>query len=250
VTDAMHTRLVQAPVFVISTLRSGSTLLRVMLDSHPRVRAPHEMHLRAIKVHVPNAFAGPAMAAMALDERELEHLLWDRVLHLELQRSGKDVIVDKTPGNAFEWQRLAECWPDARFLFLLRHPAAIVDSLARAWPGRSRGRVEHQVLGYAQGVEDARKVLPGHVLSYEALVTHPGATTRSVCAFLGISWDARMLDYGDGDHGPFTVGLGDWGEKIRSGRVQPARPLPIQPLTSPQLLELVKTWGYEEGRPR
>ena len=39
-------RMVRAPVFVMCTLRSGSTLLRVLLNSHSRIHAPHEIHLR------------------------------------------------------------------------------------------------------------------------------------------------------------------------------------------------------------
>jgi len=39
-------RLVAAPVFILCTLRSGSTLLRVLLNSHSQIHAPHELHLR------------------------------------------------------------------------------------------------------------------------------------------------------------------------------------------------------------
>lgn len=47
------------------------------------------------------------MRELELDERELEHLFWDRVLHRVLQRSGKDLIVDRSPFNVQIWQRLA-----------------------------------------------------------------------------------------------------------------------------------------------
>jgi Sulfotransferase family len=237
-------RLVESPVFVLSTLRSGSTLLRVLLDTHSRIHAPHELHLRGLQVLVPKAFVAPAMAALSLDQRELEHLLWDRVLHLQLLRSGKDTIVDKTPGNVFIWQRLAECWSEARFVFLLRHPAAVVDSLALAWPGRRRPRIEHQVLGYARAIETARAQLEGQVVRYEDLVSHPRETTKALCDFLGLAWEAEMLNYGRADHGPLVAGLGDWGDKIRSGRVQAARSLPEIPIESADLRDVVATWGY------
>ncbi|MFC7591929.1 sulfotransferase [Nonomuraea antimicrobica] len=45
-------RLVKSPVFVISPVRSGSTLLRMLLNSHSRIRAPHELHLRTIGVEL------------------------------------------------------------------------------------------------------------------------------------------------------------------------------------------------------
>ncbi|MCZ9341292.1 sulfotransferase, partial [Streptomyces sp. TRM76130] len=55
-------RLVPEPVFVISSVRSGSTLLRVLLNSHPDVRAPHEMHLRTVTVGLTKPYTKKAMA--------------------------------------------------------------------------------------------------------------------------------------------------------------------------------------------
>jgi hypothetical protein len=39
-------RLLTGPTFVLSSVRSGSTLLRLILDSHPEICSPHELHLR------------------------------------------------------------------------------------------------------------------------------------------------------------------------------------------------------------
>ncbi|HZC52557.1 MAG TPA: sulfotransferase, partial [Mycobacterium sp.] len=123
-------RLLERPVFVLSTVRSGSTLLRVMLDTHSAIHAPHETHLSDLRVVFNSRLADEAMAEVGLDEVQLEFLLRDRVLHRELTRHGKRVLVNKTPNDAFRWRRIVECWPDVRFIFLLRHPAAIADSLA------------------------------------------------------------------------------------------------------------------------
>jgi hypothetical protein len=237
-------RLVRSPVFVICTPRSGSTLLRVLLDSHSRVRAPHEMWLRLVRVRVPKALAEPAMQVLDLDERELEHLLWDRVYHRELVRTGKDVLVDKTPSNAQIWSRLAECWPEARFVFLLRHPVAIAASLSRLMPTRTPEKIEREVLNHTSAVEEARRSLPGHTVRYEALVADPEQVLRELCWFLGIDWEPQMLDYGASDHGPFRLGLGDDSENIRSGRIQAARSLPDSRPMSADLAAVVTTWGY------
>jgi hypothetical protein len=79
-------RLVPSPVFVLCSIRSGSTLLRCLLNSHPLVHAPHELHLVDLAVHLDSRFARLAMQVAGLDDRHLEHLLWDRVLHRELAR--------------------------------------------------------------------------------------------------------------------------------------------------------------------
>jgi hypothetical protein len=238
-------RLVRSPVFVLCTPRSGSTLLRVLLDSHSRVRAPHEMWLRLIRVRVPKALAEPAMRELGLDDRELEHLLWDRVYHRELLRSGKDVLVDKTPSNAHIWTRLAECWPEARFVFLLRHPASIADSLSRLMPDRSTEKIEHEVLDQVRAVEQARQNAPGHTLRYEDVVAEPERVLRELCRFLAVDWEPRMLEYGSSDHGPFRLGLGDDSDKIRSGRIQTARAVPDRRPAAPELAAMVEAWGYD-----
>ena len=121
-------RLLKRPVFIMSSVRSGSTLLRLLLDGHSQLHAPHELHLRRLEVRCRTALSRRAMEKLDLDTSDLEHLLWDRVLHRELVRAGKSVIVEKTPSNAFAWKRIATAWPDARFIFLLRHPASIAAS--------------------------------------------------------------------------------------------------------------------------
>ena len=121
-------RLIEAPVFVICTLRSGSTLLRVLLDSHSQIRSPHELHLRYVSVHFDQKWSERSMKELGLDARAADYLLWDRILHRELSASRKSIIADKTPNNVFIVDRLREAWPDARFIFLLRHPGAIARS--------------------------------------------------------------------------------------------------------------------------
>lgn len=241
-------RLVPSPVFVISPIRSGSTLLRVLLNSHSQVRAPHEMHLRTLHVTRETGAAGPGAGAAGpgtdLDRAELEHLLWDRVMHRELQRSGKSVLVDKTPGNAAVWPRLAQAWPQARFVFLLRHPASIATSLAEAGPERGARSVQAEVLDYGTKVDAARRALPGLTVRYEDLTADPAGVTRSLCAFLQVPWEPDMLQYGRHSHGSLRAGIGDWSEKIKSGRVQPARPLPPARDVPPALRELTAAWGY------
>ncbi|MDC2957879.1 sulfotransferase [Streptomyces gilvifuscus] len=242
-------RLVESPVFVLSSVRSGSTLLRVLLNSHSRVRAPHEMHLRTLHVHLSRAFTADAMEALRLDKDELEHLLWDRVLHLELTRSGKDVIVDKTPPNTLIWPRLHRCWPGARYILLLRHPAAVIASLTERRTDPDHGAIRAEVLGYAEKLEEARQNLDAHVLRYEDLTADPESATRALCGYLGVEWEPAMLDYGGKDHGTFRPQLGDWSQTIRSGRVQPARTATAETELPPRLAELAKAWGYPVGTP-
>ncbi|MEU9366299.1 sulfotransferase [Streptomyces avermitilis] len=242
-------RLVDSPVFVLSSVRSGSTLLRVLLNSHSRIRAPHEMHLRTVHVQLSRDFTADAMRALELDKDELEHVLWDRLLHLELTRSGKDVIVDKTPPNTLIWPRLHRCWPHARYLVLLRHPGAVVTSLTERRTDPDHEAIHAEVLGYSEKLEEARQHLDAHVLTYEELTAEPERTTRGICDYLGVPWESSMLDYGSQDHGTFRPQLGDWSSTIRSGRIQAARPADPTAELPDRLQELAHAWGYPLGVP-
>ncbi|MFF0725569.1 sulfotransferase family protein [Streptomyces sp. NPDC004134] len=238
-------RLIKQPVFIITPVRSGATLLRMLLGGHSRLHAPHELHVRRLEVSAGTELAVEAMNELDLQRTDLEHLLWDRVLHRELVRSGKDVLVEKTPNNAFAYQRIAACWPDARFVFLLRHPASIAQSWYEADPSkRTPEQAALQALHYTRATERARRELPGHLVRYEDLTADPESVLRSICGFLGIAYEPEMLDYGPREEGELPKGLGDWKEKIRSGRVQQGRALP-EPAEVPEPLREISTaWGY------
>jgi hypothetical protein len=241
--DPITDRLLEAPVFLLSPVRSGSTLLRSLLNAHSALHAPHELHVRRLRVQFDTTLAAKAMTALGHNQADLEHLLWDRVLHRELVRSGKRFIVDKTPANAFAYQRIVTCWPDARFVFLLRHPASIATSWHEASPDkRTAEEAALDALRYMKAVQRARAALPGLTVRYEELSAEPERVTREICAFLGLEWESQMLSYGK--QAVLEKGLGDWRDKIRSGAVQPARELPTADQVPDTLKPICRTWGY------
>jgi hypothetical protein len=241
--DPRTDRLLRAPVFVMSPVRSGSTLLRALLNAHSLLHAPHELHVRRLKVDFGTNLAERAMHALGHNQADLEHLLWDRVLHRELLRSGKSHIVDKTPANAFAWERIATCWPDARFVFLLRHPASIARSWHEADPvKRTPEEAAADALRYMKAVQRARKGLTGHTLRYEDLTADPETEVRKICEYLAIPYEPGMLRYGE--QSVLTKGLGDWKDKIRSGEVQPGRELPRADEIPEPLRPMSERWGY------
>ncbi|MBO1335625.1 sulfotransferase [Streptomyces sp. VRA16 Mangrove soil] len=244
--DLATDRLLTRPVFILSPVRSGSTLLRMLMNAHSRLHSPHELHIRRLEVGYGSKLSEKAMDALDLSRGDLEHLLWDRVMHRELVKSGKDFLVEKTPSNAFVHRRIRDCWPDARFVFLLRHPV----SIARSWHEGDPDKRTYEeacadALRYMKAVDNARKHLTGgHTVRYEELTADPEGKLRGICAFLGIDFEPSMLDYGKRDETQIHKGLGDWRDKIRTGTVQKGRELPKDDEIPEILKPMCKAWGY------
>lgn len=237
-------RMLRAPVFVLSSIRSGSTLLRVILGSHSRLYAPHELHLGSVSARLTTWYSRNAMAELGFDETELTDMLWDGMLAEALRASGKTTLVEKTPAHVFMHRRLARVWPDARFLFLLRHPGSIHRSWRAAHPDRDPDAMVAEVLRYVDKLQEARTDLTGLDVRYEDLATDPERETRRICRYLGIGWEETMLEYGTQGHTRFRRGLGDWSGKIRSGRPQSPSPPPDPADVPDGLHEIARTWGY------
>ena len=235
------THLVTDPVFILSSVRSGSTLLRAMLNAHTQICAPHELHLATMRVRTSQAHAKDSWEALDVTERDLANLLWDRALHLLLVRTGKRVVVDKTPQNVAVWPRIHAYWPDARYVHLRRHPGSMYESLLLD-SKLSPAQALESIVKYCRQLDEARDALPGPTVRYEDLVTDPEATLRTVCGYLGERYQRRMLNYRVGTTS--KAGRGDWSEKIRSGRVQPGRPLPRLADLPVELHDAVRAWGY------
>ncbi|WP_405583704.1 sulfotransferase family protein [Streptomyces sp. NBC_01092] len=244
--DPAVDRLLERPVFILTSVRSGSTLLRMMLGAHSRLHASHELHLTGLEVYFKtHSPTEKSMRALGLGHEALEALLWDRTLHRELVKSGKSFVVEKTPGNAFAWRRIAEAWPDARFVFLRRHPAAVARSWHEAVPDRTADDAAGRVLAYMEAMEEAYAEVGGHILRYEDLTADPAAELRGICRFLELEYEPGMLDYGSSLEGAVLGGgFGDWNDKIRSGRVQPDRPAPAPDEIADALLPMCRAWGY------
>lgn len=244
--DLETDRLLRQPVFIMSPVRSGSTLLRMLLNAHSRLHSPHELHIRRLEVDHGSKLSQRAMSALDLERGDLEHLLWDRVMHRELVRSGKDFIVEKTPSNAFVHRRISDCWPDARFVFLLRHPVSIAQSWHEGDPDkRSYDEAAADALRYMKAVDNARKDLTGgHTVRYEDITADPEKEMRQLCMFLDLDFEPAMLEYGRKDDTQVVKGLGDWRDKIRTGSVQAGRALPTEDEIPELLRPMCRAWGY------
>jgi hypothetical protein len=96
-------------------------------------------------------------------------------------------------------------FPDAKFVFTLRHPCDVVLSCFMQNFHVSEDRVSFLDIGAAAAMYDAvmtqwercRTVMPleVHIVRYEDLVSDPEANLRPLVAFLGLEWDEALLEH-------------------------------------------------------
>ena len=240
-------RLVEAPVFVICTLRSGSTLLRVLLDSHSQIRSPHELHLRYVSVHFDEKWSERSMNELGLDTARRRV---PAVGPAAAPRAGRQRQVDHRRQDA--QQRLHRRPPArgvaGRALHLPAPPPGRDRALAPGSTRRGRRQATTTlIIRYCEALEAARQTYDGHTVRYEDLTADPERELRAICDFLGLDWEPGMLEYGKFDHGRYKVGLGDWADKIKTGEIQPPEPPPPLEEIHPALREMTAKWGYLEA---
>jgi hypothetical protein len=195
-----------APIFVIGSPRSGTTLLRLLLDAHPRISCGEETHfLRDLEAIVGRNWELVATYGLPR-EWWLEHI---RSLYLDFQaevlaRSGKGRWAEKDPTYTLHLPFIEELFPGALYVHLLRDGHDVVASF--------RDRLGYSAAARAARSEWARYVnaaralgarLPAErfcELRYEALVSDPEPEAQRLFAFLGEEWDPTVLDFDPAEH--------------------------------------------------
>ncbi len=204
------------PIFVGGVPRSGTTLLRVMLDSHPDIHCGTE--LRAI-----NALASlwsacresvrpPIGEAYALPDPTLRPAFAQLImafLEPSWKASGKLRIAEKTPWNLAVFPQLRELFPQSALIHVLRDVRDVVASRLEVDRSNASGDLpearEHarlRALEWVQAMRLRRRMLAEPSLAaayfelrYESLVRDPAATLRSLFDFVGVSFEESVLRF-------------------------------------------------------
>jgi sulfotransferase family protein len=208
--------------FIVGVPRSGTTLLRLMLDAHPMLAIPAESGLLLSIVGRPPsggpisplelhrlAVRSPTWADSGLDQDEYLARLVS--LHpfsvsggvrafyrLYSERSGKPRWGDKTPNNIERMAPISLIIPEARFVHIIRDgrdvalslrdkifsPGRDMSTLARFWMER-----------ITNARRDAEQDVPYLEIRFEELVLEPEACLRRICDFIDLDYSSSMLTY-------------------------------------------------------
>ena len=190
--------------------RSGSTLLRRLLNTHSQIFAPTEpwLFFWLIDSLKKGRFGSIAFRHfLGEDEhRSLREFLIGLV-ETKLKRSNKKIFVEKTPRNNEILTEISELVPEAKYIYLMRDFASIVESaLYRydTWKSVLRKRTTGFVLSHALSVIKKERVIHNFVsgispeklftLSYEDLVSNPTLVLSELFAWMGVTYE-NVLEY-------------------------------------------------------
>ena len=194
-------------VFVLGFPRSGTTLLEVVLEGHPRVVSLEEKEsmIDAVRefMGAPKDFERLRRASPGALE-QLRENYWRRVAAAGVDVAGK-VFVDKNPLNTLKLPLIARLFPGAKIVLACRDPRDVVLSCFRHRFEMSAPMYELLSLEGAARYYDAvmrfavgcTSVLPLDVclVRHEDLVTEFAREMKRICAFLAIDWMPAMGDF-------------------------------------------------------
>ena len=214
--------LVKNLFFILCTARSGSTLLRCILNTHSEIYAPHEWNFHYLKVDFGSDHLRRSMKLHGWLAEDLRWMLQDRLYYEGLRDSGKKILVEKTHSNLADWRKIAAIWPGAKFVILFRRPDQTIESFARSFNHTFASARRNllpkldSLLAAFEEMDPKRRAK----LQYEDLIRNPDKEVKKLCDFLEVEYEPGMLNYETKDIRPFNDGVGDWGKKIRSGKIQ------------------------------
>jgi len=200
--------MIQQPLFLVASERSGTTFLRLMLDSHPQLAWNEEFEYVVDYMPPEGGFPGieeyrralsgdfifPA-SKFSIDPTLNYPELVNSFLAQKLARDRKPVV-GATVHRHFD--RLLRVWPHARFVHLIRDGRDVARSIVEmGWAGnawRAALYWDEAELDWdrlSQQLPKDRSI----TVRFEELVTNPTGTLEEICAFCGVSFDPAMLEY-------------------------------------------------------
>jgi protein-tyrosine sulfotransferase len=206
-----------SPIFILSSERSGSTLLRYILDTHPDICCPGELFLGRLAKDLRETVSRTIGLTAGEKVEDQDQMTWrevrrviDELLSSFIRVRGKKIWCDKTPFNLKNLAELEKAFPDARYLCLYRNSLDVVQSALSLeeknyiwWalpyvvkhPKNYAAALLESWVDKTQTILNFEKSHPQTCrVQYEALVADPISALNPVFQFLGLDWEVSLLE--------------------------------------------------------
>lgn len=223
---------VHTPVFILSCERSGSTMLRYIIDTHSKVACPSHLYLGSLCDSLNRTLMGTvAQNQIGLDEEAKKQFAISEtgnivlgIMDRYIEAKNKQLWCEKTPMNLEYLSQLDAHFPDAKYICLYRqcmdvvrssinlskfrflpehvpyvhrNPENIIAAMAENWLDKTDRLLEFEAAHQARCFR----------VKYESVVMQPEETLSPLFHFLGLEWEEDLMervfevahDSGEGD---------------------------------------------------
>lgn len=265
----------EAPVFVLSLERSGSTLCRNILDAHPAIFSPAQLYMGDLCYWMYLAsYSSISQISIDLSDQErkvaaaadVRRTVSGMMQHYASKKE-KSIWCDKTTMNINHIDILGKIFPDAKFICLYRNcldfvysymsvsrlgfmeeiapyikinPYNVVSAIADYW-------VDKNSVIYGFEEENTAKCFR---VTYEEIVSSPNETLSSLFGFLGLEWGNELFDrvFQSKGKGPVEGDIKfQFSKKLSTDSIGQGKKLPLTSIPERQLKrlnELLVKLGY------
>ncbi|MBD2395643.1 sulfotransferase [Cyanobacterium aponinum FACHB-4101] len=208
------------PVFLVGFPRSGTTLLGQMLNNHNNIYTLDEKGgINAIKAHLNQSFSFSEFKNKRIQElnnlsqlsfstvkrlREIYFYTMAKYVNLSIELNSDYIFIDKNPFFLGEVPLIYRVFPDAKFIFLVRHPldtclSCFMQDFELHGGTANFFSIEKTAYFYKQIInvwEKSRSIFNLKVISihYENLIDHLPKTIDNIINFLGLNPDDNLIN--------------------------------------------------------
>lgn len=202
--------------FILGFIRSGSTVLMGFCREHPQIETDvvEPNHLFKLMQGVYFNWAN-YQRIMGLDVGTVQKFHYRAVRTFAkafyekiCEKTGKNTVVIKHPYLTRYLEPLSHCFPQARFIILLRHPWDAIastyhftqtsEAAARIW---GKEQLEKIIQGYERWMNEVVKETPRLVgekrlmqMKFEAFLNNPSGYLKEIFKFLDVKYDDGIIN--------------------------------------------------------
>jgi hypothetical protein len=197
-----------SPLFLIGAERSGTTLMRLMLDSHPDIAFAEEFEYAVSEVGDDGSFPdldayGEFLAlnrifstsGFTFDATKPYPDLVDGFLRQRQESKGADHVGATVH---FGFSKIPLLWPDARFIHMVRDPRDVARSCVRmgwagnVWVGLDKWLEADREWTILQEAVSPDRVFP---IDFADFIGNYEAVLKELCEFIGVAYTDQMLTF-------------------------------------------------------
>ncbi|KAL1140240.1 hypothetical protein AAG570_000172 [Ranatra chinensis] len=229
-------------IFIGGVPRSGTTLMRAMLDAHPDVRCGQETRVIPRILQMRSHWVKSKKESMRLNEAGVNSEVIDSAIAafclevIALHGEPAERLCNKDPLTLKGADYLSTLFPNSKFIFMVRDGRATVHSII----SRKVTITGFDLTSYRQcmtkwneaitvmydkcvGVGRSRCM----IVYYEQLVLHPASWLKRILEFLDVPWNDAVLHHEDHINKPGGVSL----SKVERSSDQVIKPVNAEALT-------------------